>query len=152
VRHVADVIVDEGFLHADEALEPGGVARRLHPQHPAFVEFCVSLPATAMRTAGEPKAMLKRLLARYVPRTLTDRPKQGFGVPLRDWLRGPLRIWASDLLAAERLTRDGYLQPRAVGEKLQAHLNGDADWSALLWDVLMFQGWLDARRQSGSSG
>ncbi len=114
----------------------------------AFVEFCAGVPETALRTAGEPKAMLKRLLSRHVPRSLTDRPKQGFGVPLRDWLRGPLREWASDLLARERLRREGYFDAATIAEMLSAHLSARADWSAWLWDVLMFQSWLDARRDA----
>jgi len=112
-----------------------------------FVEFCLQLPEAELR-GGEPKRLLKRLLARYVPRALTDRPKQGFGVPMADWLRGPLREWASDLLATERLHADGFFQAREIAEKLRQHLANEADWAAWLWDVLCFQNWYDARRRA----
>jgi asparagine synthase (glutamine-hydrolysing) len=112
-----------------------------------FVEFCLRLPEAELH-GGEPKRFLKRLLERYVPRELTERPKQGFGVPMADWLRGPLRGWASDLLAADRLRADGFFQAREIGEKLRQHLAGEADWAAWLWDVLCFQNWYDARRRA----
>jgi asparagine synthase (glutamine-hydrolysing) len=116
-----------------------------------LVEFCLTLPEAATRGSGEPKRLMKRLLARYVPRELTDRPKQGFGVPMAEWLRGPLQGWATDLLSQQRLSADGYLEVRPVLDKLEQHLKGEADWSAHLWNVLMFQSWLDARRQGASA-
>jgi len=117
------------------------------------VEFCLTLPEHATRGAGEPKRLLKRLLARYVPPLLTDRPKQGFGVPMAEWLRGPLKEWATDLLSPARLASDGYLQVRPVLDKLDQHLKSQADWSACLWNVLMFQSWHDTRkRESARSG
>jgi len=112
-----------------------------------FVEFCLRLPESELR-GSEPKRFLKRLLARYVPRALTDRPKQGFGVPMADWLRGPLRSWAGDLLEPQRLRAEGFFQPREIERKLRQHLAGEADWAAWLWDVLCFQNWYDARRRA----
>ena len=88
------------------------------------------------------KAVLKTLLDRHVPRTLTVRPKMGFGVPLGAWLRGPLREWAEDLLAASTMERDGFLDPAAVRACWLEHLSGRTDWSYRLWIVLMFNAWL----------
>ncbi len=112
-----------------------------------LVEFCMALPESELRGYGEPKRMLKRLLARFVPRSLTDRPKQGFGVPMADWLRAPLKVWATDLLTRQRLVDDGYLEPTAILNMLDDHLKRRADWSAALWNVLMFQSWLETRRK-----
>ncbi len=109
------------------------------------VEFAWSLPMAYKCSGGETKRVLRRLLARRVPPTLTERPKMGFGVPLAEWLRGPLRGWAEDLLAPQRLKREGFLNPTPVGRAWTAHLSGRRDLNELLWSVLMFQAWLERK-------
>lgn len=107
------------------------------------IEFAWSLPLTMRVHAGEGKWLLKQLLARYVPRALTDRPKTGFGIPIDSWLRGPLREWAEALLEETRLRRDGFFNPEPIRRKWQEHLSGRRNWAYWLWDVLMFQSWWD---------
>ena len=78
---------------------------------------------------------------------MIERPKLGFAIPLGDWLRGPLRVWAEALLDERRLREEGYFRPSAIVESWQAHLSGRVDEEARLWPVLMFQSWLETQRQ-----
>ncbi len=108
------------------------------------VAFAWSLPLAMKLDAGVSKRALRRVLYRHVPRGLIERPKMGFGVPIHDWLRGPLRGWAEDLLSAERLRREGVFDAGAIQRKWREHLGGRRNWHHQLWDVLMFQAWQDA--------
>lgn len=94
---------------------------------------------------GKGKLVIRRLLGRYVPPELTNRPKAGFGVPVGEWLRGPLKGWADDLLSEERLRRTGFFEVAAIRRRYRAHLSGHRDSTVSLWTVLMFESWLDAQ-------
>ena len=107
------------------------------------VEFSWRVPQSMKVRGGQSKWLLRQLLYKYVPRELIERPKQGFGVPLDQWLRGPLREWAESLLDAERLRREGYLDPVPIRQKWEEHLSGRRNWQYWLWNVLMFQAWLE---------
>jgi asparagine synthase (glutamine-hydrolysing) len=87
------------------------------------------------------KWLLRRVLDRYVPRALIDRPKMGFAVPIDAWLRGPLREWAETLLAPHRLRADGFVRVEPVRQAWQQHLEGSCNWQYPLWTVLMLQAW-----------
>ena len=107
-----------------------------------LVEFAWRLPHKLKVRNGRSKWILREVLDRYVPRNLMDRPKMGFGVPIDEWLRGPLLEWASENLNESRLRREGYLEPKLVTEKWLQHVSGERRWHHQLWNVLMFQSWL----------
>jgi asparagine synthase (glutamine-hydrolysing) len=96
---------------------------------------------------GKGKMILRRLLERYVPRELTDRPKAGFGIPVGEWLRGPLKPWADDLLSEERLRRSGMFDVSAIRRRYLAHQSGHRDSTVALWSILMFESWREAQQQ-----
>jgi asparagine synthase (glutamine-hydrolysing) len=114
-------------------------------------EFAWGLPLGLKRRNGVGKWILRELAYKLVPRELLDRPKSGFSVPIADWLRGPLRQWAGDLLDGGVLRRDGWMDPVPVQQAWNRHLSGTADLSSRLWAVLMFQAWLHSGDQPARS-
>jgi len=108
------------------------------------VEFAWRVPLAARVRDGQAKWLLRQVLYRYVPPALVERPKMGFGVPIGEWLRGPLRDWAEALLDARAMADQGFVDPRPVRDLWQAHLAREGDWEYMLWDVLMFQAWRQA--------
>lgn len=108
------------------------------------VEFASRLPFDMKISGGTGKRLLRHVLYRYVPPALIERPKQGFELPLDDWLRGSLRDWAENLLSEERLKSEGFFQPQPIRSAWQSHLKGERQFGHRLWSVLMFQAWLEA--------
>lgn len=108
------------------------------------VEFAWSLPLDYKVHAGKNKWILRELLKRHVPTELFERPKMGFGIPLDQWLRGPLKEWAQDLLTNSMLTKHNLLDTKLIQKRWQEHLSGNGNWQYHLWDVLVFQSWYEA--------
>ena len=87
------------------------------------------------------KRILREILYKYVPQNLVDRPKQGFGMPVNDWLRGPLREWTEDLISTKNLPSDGLLNGDLVRKIWSEHLSGSRNWEYKIWPVVMWQQW-----------
>lgn len=104
------------------------------------VEFAWRLPRRFKIRDGETKWLLRRVTERMVPKQLLDRPKMGFGVPLAEWLRGPLRDWAEDLLDPQRLGA-GLIDVKAANRLWSDHLTGRRNWAYALWTILMYEAW-----------
>ena len=111
------------------------------------VEYAWRLPISMKLKDGQSKWILRQVLYKYVPQELTDQPKMGFGIPLDSWLREPLRDWAGFLLDAKRLREEGFFQPEPIREKWQEHLSGQRNWQHHLWDILMFESWLENQKK-----
>jgi asparagine synthase (glutamine-hydrolysing) len=110
------------------------------------VEFAWQLPQKLKMRDGTGKWILREVLYRHVPKGLIERPKMGFGVPIGDWLRGPLRDWAEALLDEGRLKTEGFFHPAPIRQKWTEHLSEQRNWQHHLWSVLMFQAWLEKEK------
>jgi len=108
-----------------------------------LVEFAWRVPTEYKYRDGQGKWLLRQVLYRYVPKALMERPKMGFGVPIEQWLRGPLREWAESLLEPVRLRDEGFIEPTSVRRMWDEHVSGARRWHYPLWDILMFQAWLE---------
>jgi asparagine synthase (glutamine-hydrolysing) len=106
------------------------------------LEFAWRLPPKMKVRDRQGKWLLKQLLRKYLPASMIQRPKMGFGVPVGQWLRGPLREWGEDLLSDDRLRTEGFLNPQVVRRYWHRHLGANRAESDTLWQILAFQAWV----------
>jgi asparagine synthase (glutamine-hydrolysing) len=104
-------------------------------------EFAARVPISMKVRGGKGKHILRELLYKEAPRSLFERPKAGFAIPVGEWIKGPLRPWAEDLLDARKMRDQGYFDPKIVHRRWREHLSGRRDSTPALWAVLMFQAW-----------
>lgn len=134
---------DDILTKVDRATMASSLESRLPFLDLSVVELAWRIPTALKLRGGTTKWALRQVLHRYVPASLVERPKMGFGVPLGSWLRGPLRGWAEDLLDERRLEAYGVLRPEPVRRAWRLHSSGRRDLGYELWDVLCLQAWLE---------
>ncbi|RMG43018.1 MAG: asparagine synthase (glutamine-hydrolyzing) [Candidatus Dadabacteria bacterium] len=134
---------DDILVKVDRASMAVSLEARVPVLDHRVVEFSRALPLESKYHAGRTKRILREVLYRYVPKQMLERPKQGFGIPVGEWLRDPLKDWAESLLDERLLKEQGYFIPTVVKAYWSEHLSTRRNWQYLLWDLLMFQAWLN---------
>jgi asparagine synthase (glutamine-hydrolysing) len=135
-------LIDDILVKVDRASMSQGLEIRCPLLDYNMVEFAWHLPMAmkfSPKTGG--KYILKQLLQRYVPLEYIERPKKGFALPVTEWIRGPLRDWAEELLNEQRIRNQGFFSPKVIQHIWRQHLSGWQDHDTLIWSLLMFQAW-----------
>jgi asparagine synthase (glutamine-hydrolysing) len=132
---------DDILCKVDRAAMAVSLETRIPFLDPDVIAASAQLSSRMKIRDGQGKWALRQILDQYIPRELTERPKTGFGIPLGEWLRGPLRGWAEDLLSEETLRRDGLIDPASVRQAWAEHLSRIRNWEHRLWIILMLMAW-----------
>lgn len=138
-------MVDDILAKVDRATMAVSLESRAPLLDHRVAEFAWDLPLEYKQRGGVGKWALRQVLDKHVPKSLIDRPKMGFEVPIGLWLRGPLQEWAGDLLHSDRLRREGWFDADEIERVWTEHTTGKANWGMQLWPVVTFQAWLDAQ-------
>ena len=133
---------DDILVKVDRAAMANSLETRVPLLDHRIVEFSLSLSSNLKTRSGHEKWILRELLYKHVPRKLVDRPKMGFSMPLGQWLKGPLKDWAEDLINPAIINEDEIFNPEPIYKKWKEHVDGKAQWDAQLWPILMFQAWI----------
>lgn len=142
---LTNYLPDDILVKVDRASMSVGLEARVPILDHRVVEFAARIPVNMKIRDGLSKCLLRRVLYKYVPQHLIERPKQGFAVPLERWFAGPLRNWVEDTLSDKAPISNNYLDADVVKKIRQEHFSGKPNWASTIWSILMFQSWLDTQ-------
>jgi len=140
---LTNYLPDDILVKVDRAAMANSLETRIPMLDVDVIKFALSLPMNFKINGSSGKFILKELLSKYLPRSIFERPKQGFALPIEHWLRDPLKDWAENLLDFKKISQDGYFNASIILQKWEEHKAGTHNWQTELWDVLMFQAWLE---------
>lgn len=138
---------DDILVKVDRAAMCNSLETRVPFLDHRIIDLAWSLPLSMKMRNAQTKWILRQVLYKYVPKELIERPKMGFGIPVGDWIRGPLKDWAEALLDGSRLKQEGFFDAEFIRLRWQEHLSGKRNGQSFLWTVLMFQSWLEEEKE-----
>ena len=136
---------DDILCKVDRAAMSVGLETRVPFLDHRVAELAARIPISMKIQGRTGKAILKKLLYQHAPKAMFNRPKAGFAVPVGEWIKGPLKPWAEDMLNSSDLKNQEYFDTAIVMNRWKAHVSGEQDSTQALWTVLVFQSWLAAR-------
>jgi asparagine synthase (glutamine-hydrolysing) len=134
-------LVDNILTKVDRMSMAASIEARVPLLDYRIVEFAVNLPSHMKLRHGRTKVVLREAVAHRLPPTILNKPKQGFSIPLKSWLCGPLQPLMTDLLSHDRIRNRGYFQPNCVAQWMSEHLSGRANHSHRLWTLMVLELW-----------
>lgn len=140
---VLEYLPNDILTKVDRASMAVGLEARAPLLDKRIYDFAWRLPPNQKIRDGQGKWLLRQVLYRHVPQAMIDRPKQGFTMPVGDWMRGELKDWSDNLLSAQKLEQHGLLDGSAIRKIWEAHQRGEGDHAQKLWNILMFQSWAE---------
>jgi len=143
-----NILPDDFLVKVDRAAMSASLETRAPLLDPELFAFAWRIPLNWKLGADTGKLFLRDVLHQFVPASIVERPKQGFSIPVGEWLKGPLRDWAESLLDEGRVRREGFLEPRSIRRKWAEHLAGTHDRQNEIWSAIVFQQWLASTRES----
>lgn len=142
-KDTVQYLPDDILVKVDRATMANSLESRIPLLDHRVVEYAWRLPLSVKYRNGQGKWILRQVLNKYVPGKYFERPKMGFGVPMDNWLSGPLRDWGEELLDENNLRQQGYFNADVIRKKWTEHSQGSRNWRSQLWNVLVFQAWLN---------
>ncbi len=141
-------LIDDILVKVDRAAMANSLETRIPFLNNELVDFALTLPISMkINNQGKSKTLLRDILYKYVPQKLIERPKAGFGIPIDSWLRGSLREWTNDLINKKKIKDQNYLNFDLINSEWQQHLSGKKNNQHKLWNILMFQSWLETENK-----
>jgi asparagine synthase (glutamine-hydrolysing) len=137
---------DDILVKVDRAAMANSLETRVPFLDHRIISLAWKIPVRFKLKSGKTKYILRKILYKYIPENLIERPKMGFGVPISSWLRGPLKDWAESILSEEKIKNAGLLNYEIIKKKWDEHQSGKRNWQYHLWDVLMFQAWYENQK------
>ena len=138
---VLSYLHDDILTKVDRASMAASLETRMPMLNEQVAQFAWSLPTNMKIRNGKNKWILRKVLKRHIPKNLIERPKQGFSVPLADWLRGPLKTWSEELLNFENFADRNMFNEDLILKRFRQHQLKERDWHNWLWPIIMFQQW-----------
>jgi asparagine synthase (glutamine-hydrolysing) len=147
-RDAVSYLPDDILCKVDRASMAASLETRVPFLDHSVAELAARIPISMKVQNGHGKSILRKVIRRYLPDHLVDRPKNGFAVPIGEWLKGALRPWAEDVLDVSRMRHEGWLDAKLVSTRWREHLEGNRDATGAIWSVLMFNSWLRTSAES----